>query len=174
MKERIEKYQKKLDDIIDFIKSDLKEFMKDLNFNATTNAIQVLNLKEESDIFNAIYGRGFYIILTDKKFDDNKCEFEFEDKKAIYRGHSYFVKKRLLSHLANKKYQGQRKSSEPNYKVCLKIEELINGININEEPYNKWNWTIIILKMNNSSKLMREQAELAFDELYHRPIKSRE
>ncbi len=108
------------------------------------------------------------------QFDENKCTLDFEGQKAIYRGHSYFTKKRLLSHLANETYRQRRTKHDPFYKVCLKIENGINGININQEPYKNWQWTIIVHKMKDSTQTIREQAEAAFDELYGRPCKSKE
>ena len=91
--------------------------------------------------------------------------------KAIYRGHSYFTKKRLFSHLANEKYKSQIKEKGPNYKVCLKIDGKNSGININKIPYKDWEWTVVVHKMKGSNQLIREQMEKAFDKKFSKPIK---
>lgn len=170
MKGIIDKYKIILKDTSANIKTELVTYFKKINYTKPDNTVQIITLKSEDDIDNVIYGDGFYVILTDHVFNDNKCSFKINNQVAIYRGHSKFVKHRLQSHLANNKY----KETKSTYKVCLKIEDRINGININEAPYNTWNWTVVVHKMRNSNKLMREQAEFAFDELYNKPCKSRE
>lgn len=174
MKTRILKYTSELSKTTNFIQNDLEEYFRSIDYTKPSEEIQITEIKNENDLNKIIYGVGFYIILTDHIFDDNNCEFEYNNQKAIYRGHSYFSKKRLLSHLANEKYKRERKKNEPNYKVCLKIEKGKNGININQNPYKNWNWTVIVHKMKGSSKLMREQAEKAFDKVHNKPCKSRE
>ncbi|ASV31486.1 hypothetical protein CJ263_15390 [Maribacter cobaltidurans] len=154
------------------IEKDLKEYFRNYHYLKPDSDIQIINVETEDDLDKAYYGRGFYIILADQQFEENKCLFEFRGLKAIYRGHSYFTKKRLLSHLSNEKYKSTRKSNEPNYKVCLKIEDKVNGININQEPYKNWKWIVIIHKMKNSSKIIREQMEKAFDNVFQKPCKS--
>jgi len=169
---RILNYTSELSKATDFIQNDLAEYFTNVDYKEESREIKITKIKNEEDLNKIIYGAGFYIILTNHPFQENKCEFEFNNQKAIYRGHSYFSKKRLLSHLANSNYQNNKGST--NYTVCLKIENGKNGININQNPYKKWNWTIIVHKMKGSSKLMREQAEKAFDELYNKPCKSRD
>ena len=174
MENRIIKYTSELSKITDFIQKDLEAYFRNVDYGKVSKEIQITEINNEEDLNQIIYGVGFYIILTNQIFDDNNCEFEFNNQKAIYRGHSYFSKKRLLSHLSNEKYKRNRKQNEPNYKVCLKIENGKNGINVNQSPYKNWNWTVIVHKMKGSSKLMREQAEQAFDKVYNKPCKSRE
>ena len=170
MKNLIDKYNVILKETSENIKDELEHHFGQIDYTNNDKAIQIITLKSENDIDNAIYGSGFYIILTDNIFSDNKCNFKINNQTAIYRGHSAFVKDRLKSHLSNNKY----KETKSTYEVCLKIEDGVNGININEKPYNSWNWTVVVHKMRNSNKLMREQAEYAFDELYNKPCKSRE
>lgn len=174
MKNRILKYTSELSKTTNFIQNDLEEYFRSIDYKKLPSEIQITEVKNEDDLNKIIYGVGFYIILTDHTFEDNNCKFEYNNQKAIYRGHSYFSKKRLLSHLANDKYNRERKKNEPNYKVCLKIETGKNGININQNPYKNWNWIVIVHKMKDSSKLMREQAEKAFDKVHNKPCKSRE
>jgi hypothetical protein len=97
MKTRIQKYKEKLNEIKGYLQRDLAEYMKGIDWEKPNSDIQIINLKCEADINRAIYGRGFYIILTDHVFEVNKCKFTTDNKTEIYRGHSYFVKKRLLS-----------------------------------------------------------------------------
>lgn len=174
MKDRIEKYSSLLEETTKKIRIDLTEYFKSYNYSKPNKDVQILEIKSEDDLKKAFYKEGFYIILTNNNFKENKCEFEYKGLKAIYRGHSYFTKKRLLSHLANNNYNSQRKKNETNYKVCLKIKDGINGININQEPYKNWKWIIIIHKMKKSTKIIREQTEKAFDCQFEKPIKSRE
>jgi len=174
LKNRIEKYKNKLSEIEDYIQKDLIEYFSKIDYSQLSKEIQIVRINNEEDLNKIYTGIGFYIILTDYEFEDNNCVFEYDKHKAIYRGHSHFTKKRLLSHLANERYNKERKSNEPHYKVCLKIDNNVNGININKEPYKSWNWIVIIHKMKDSSKIIREQAELAFDKLYNKPSKSRE
>lgn len=161
-----------MEDISKSIREDLKEYLKNYDYTRPNSDIQITQVETENDLNKVYYGAGFYIILTDKQFEKNKCTFEFKGLKAIYRGHSYFTKKRLLSHLSNENYKSTRKNNEPDYKVCLKIEDKINGININQEPYKKWKWIVIVHKMKNSSKIIREEMEIAFDNIFEKPYKS--
>ena len=174
MKERIYKYNSQLSEVTNFIKKDLVEYFKEVDYLTPNNEIQIIEINNEQHLNKIITGSSFYVILTDYVFENNKCIFEYKKHKAIYRGHSYNTKKRILSHLANKKYNSLRKKNESNYKVCLKIEDGINGININDKPYNTWKWIVIIFKMKKSNKVIREQAEYAFDKIYKKPCKSRE
>lgn len=136
------------------------------------NDIQIVEINNESDLNKVIYGNGFYIILTDQPFVDNECTLKYKGLKAIYRGHSYFTKKRIKSHLSNDDYNSKRKSGEPHYKVCIKLEDFVNGININQEPYKNWKWIIIVHKMPKSTEIVREQTEKAFDKIFKKPCKS--
>lgn len=174
MKERIEKYSSLLEGTIKQIRENLFEYFKNYDYLKPNEDVQIIEIKSEEDLDKIIYGRGFYIILTNYDFKENECTFKYKKLKAIYRGHSYFTKKRLLSHLANEKYKFQRKKSDPNYKNCLKIKDGVNGININREPYKNWEWIVIIHKMKKSRKIIREQAEKAFDCQFKKPIKSKE
>jgi hypothetical protein len=174
LKKRIEKYKSDLNNVTEGIKSDLKEYFKGLDYSIANSEVEITTLSSENDI-NKIYASpGFYIILTDNNFSDNECKFRYNDQTAIYRGHSYTTRKRISSHLANNTYVKNRKSTDPNYTVCIKIEDGVNGINIDSKPYSDWKWTVIVHKMRKSNELIREQAELAFDNAFGKPCKSRE
>lgn len=174
MKERIEKYKSDLNNVTKDIKSDLIKYFRGLDYSITKNEIEITPINSENDVDKIYASSGFYIILTDHNFSDNECNFRYNNQTAIYRGHSYSTKKRISSHLANSTYIKNRKSIEPNYTVCLKIEDGVNGINLDKKPYSDWNWTVIVHKMRNSNELIREQAELAFDNAFGKPCKSRE
>lgn len=174
MKKRIDKYKCEINNVTQNIRTDLEDYFKSFNYNCNHRDIEIYSIHSEKDI-NQIYASpGFYIILTDHEFSDNECNFKYKNQIAIYRGHSYSTRKRISSHLANLAYNQKRKPKEPNYDVCLKIEDGINGINIDELPYSDWSWTVIVHKMKNSNMLIREQAEIAFDAVFGKPCKSRE
>ncbi len=156
------------------IKRDLLNYLKEFNYLEISKEIQIIDIKIIDDLRKVYTGPGFYIILLDEQFADNNCNFSFDDYTAIYRGHSYSVRDRLKSHLFNSEYNNSDFKNKVKYTVCLKFEEGIQGINLNEEPYCNYSWKVIIHKMGGSSKLIREQVELAFDEIYGRPFKSKE
>ncbi|GKZ02636.1 hypothetical protein ANS017_13200 [Paraclostridium bifermentans] len=144
--------------------------------NKTKEYSTIVKISKYEDLENIIYGKGFYIILTDCKYNENKCKLEMiQDSikiKAIYRGHCTQVKNRIESHLFNQKHNKSEKSTK--YEVCMKIEENEQGINIDEEPYKDNVFYVIQTKMKNSNEIMREAMEYGFDEKYGRPFASRE
>ena len=119
------------------------------------------------------YGTGLYVIMSDYQIDQNKCSMIVDGLKAIYRGHCYTVKGRLKSHLFNNKYRQNLPERGVRYDVCMKLDDK-NGINLDELPYSNYRWKVVIHKMKGSSKMMREQAERAFDEVFGRPLGSKE
>lgn len=163
MKGRIKTYKEQLKEVHNEIQKDLVGYLRNANYEAASNDIQIVSLRSESDLLNIFSVTCFYFILTKKAFEDNECSFTYKDNTAIYRGHSYTVKNRILSHLANKFYNSNYDST---YKACIKVEDGQNGINIDQEPYSTWEWSVIIHKMKGSSKIIREQAEEAFDTIY--------
>lgn len=165
-KRRIQKEKKK-------IRDEITEYLKKCDYTAHSNSFQIIDVKNLEELQQIYYGSGFYILMTNLKFEDNNCLFEIENFKAIYRGHSYYVKDRIMSHLLNFDYN-KNQTKRTKYTVCLKIEEGIEGININQKPYSDYLWKVIVHKMKGSSGVIREQAELAFDNIYNRPSKSRE
>ena len=149
MQKIIHKYKDELKKIKDNIVFDFENFLKKIELNTELfENIQILHINNEADIEKAHYGEGFYVILTNHIFKENECSFIINNKKAIYRGHSYHTKKRLLSHLSNNYYKENKGST--NFEVCLKLFENSYGVNINQEPYKNWEWTILIIKMKGS------------------------
>ncbi|MGN8120885.1 hypothetical protein ACTJK9_03890 [Pseudomonas sp. 22082] len=111
--------------------------------------------------------------MSDYQIEQNNCTFVIDGLKAIYRGHGYIVKNRLKSHLFNDHYRKNLPERGVRYDVCMKLDGN-NGININEAPYSNYRWKIVVHKMLGSSRMMREQAEQAFDEVFNRPLASKE
>lgn len=174
MKLNIEDYKALLEHAKNRIRLDIREVLSTIDYKVDSPNIQILKINNELDLDKLYTGRGFYLILTDHSFTRNPCNFQFDNFTAIYRGEGYYVKKRVTSHLGNEKYKRERKSNEPNYTTCLKINDGEDGINIDQKPYLDWNWLVIVHKMRDSNSEIRKEAELAFDSLYGKPIKSRE
>ena len=158
-------------------------FSKDLK-------ISISKLSKPVDIKNILSGAGFYIIVTDLKIPDNKCKLTFrKELKAIYRGECGTVKRRIQSHLFNDSYKAdyeQRKSdymANPDYAgkdfyeqywpACLKIGNGTDGLNIDKD-YGNNEWYVLVHNMIGSSREVRVQAELAFDDAFNKPAASRE
>ena len=152
--------------------------------------ISIISLKKPKDIENIISGAGFYVILTDFNINDNQCCLtKTKYIKAIYRGECSTVKKRIQSHLFNSKYKEsyeERKRKyldkqknkgkeyyEPFWPACLKLGNGSNGIDIDKE-YKNNDWYVVVHGMKGSSQEVRVQAELAFDDVFNKPVASRE
>jgi len=175
MKDRILGYKMSINKVKEGIKEDLKEYFENIDLDKVLpDDVQIVKIYDEDDLNQLYYDEGFYLILIEKDIDGiDFCDFNYADHKVIYRGHSRSSKKRIMSHLANDLYNQQRKSYEVKYNVCLKMDEsVINGININRHPYKAMGWMVIVFKMKDSDKLIREQAESAFDEVYGKPCRS--
>lgn len=149
-------------------------------------------IKTPSDLKGITSGPGFYIIMTNHDVEGNNCKLTANGGLcAIYRGECGTARKRIQSHLFNTQYKSeydQRRSTymnndqnkgkafyEPFWPACLKIKEGVNGINIDtDNEYNQSVWMVIVHDMNGSSQEVREQAELAFDDVFGKPIACRE
>lgn len=149
-------------------------------------------IKSSSDLKGITNGPGFYIIMTNHDVIGNNCKLIANDGlRAIYRGECGTTRKRIQSHLFNKQYKSeydQRKSTysnndknngkdfyEPFWPACLKIKEGVNGINVDtDNEYSQSVWMVIVHDMKGSSQEVRQQAESAFDDVFKKPIASRE
>jgi hypothetical protein len=149
------------------------QFFNEHNYETDTRAVVTCDVGNLIDIERLHYGPGLYVIFTDYQRDMNPCTLESGGLKAIYRGHCYTMKKRLFSHLLNDHYRATLPERGFRYDVCMKLDEA-NGINIDQQPYCEYRWRVVVYKMPGSSKLIREQAELAFDQVFGRPLGSRE
>jgi len=169
------------------IRSKLSNYFKGIDWQKLDRADVLFKIKKYDDLKDLYSGPGFYVILTNYKNDENDCKLIINDKnKAIYRGHCSHLKHRIESHLFNKKYNEEyskrkaekekkgKKFSEVPFNACIKIDPNINGIDIDDKTYSGYEWYIIQLKMPGSSRLIREQAEQAFDEVFSKPLASRE
>lgn len=148
-------------------------FFREHDYGRDTKHVVSANVASLADVQKMSYGSGLYVIFTDYQCDANPCVLETDGLKAIYRGHSVTMKKRLLSHLLNDHYRQSLTETGVRYDVCIKLDDK-NGINIDQPPYSRFRWRVAVHKMPQSTKLIREQAELAFDEVFGRPLGSRE
>lgn len=155
------------------VRKHFADFFASHDYAKDTKSIVSCNVKTLADIESSYYGTGFYLIITDYQTAENKCSFEIDGLKAIYRGHCYTVKSRLKSHLMNDHYRSLLPETGVRYDVCMKLDDK-NGINISAPPYNDFRWRVIVHKMKGSSKMIREQAEHAFDQVFGRPLGSKE
>lgn len=176
MNEIIQQSKIKLKEVQDNFKTEIVTYLKSCDYNLNSKNYQVVDLKNFDDLKKVYSGRGFYVILTSKNFADNECQFKFSDLTAIYRGHSYNLKNRVMSHLFTTQYKAKESTAtyKSNYTVCLKIEDGVNGIDVDKQPYSEHLWKVIVHRMKGSTELIRQQAEQAFDDIYKQPIKSRE
>lgn len=149
------------------------QFFTEHDYEADTWQVITRDVADLDDLENLTYGTGLYVIFTDYQKDSNPCNFELGELKAIYRGQCYTVKKRIMSHLLNSHYRATLPKKGVRYDVCMKLDDA-NGINIDQAPYKNYKWRVVIHKMPRSSKLIREQAELAFDLVFGRPLGSKE
>lgn len=167
----IKKFNTNLEDLCFNIENELSEVLLKLkNIDDHNFKITKINSFEDSD--QVLYGSGFYLILSDFNLLNNNCEIVINNTKVIYRGHCSRVKQRIRSHLFKSKYDLNKLNTD--YKVCLKIDPKINGINIDDDFYSKYQWYVLTISMRNSNKLIRELCEKTFDKLYNKPLFSRD
>ncbi|WP_305812161.1 hypothetical protein [Photobacterium leiognathi] len=152
--------------------------------------IKLHKIEKPEDINYVHATAGFYIILTDLDIGNNKCTLRHDDTMvAIYRGECNKVKRRVQSHLFNKQYKAEYKQRESIYcakiehggkdfheqywPACLKIGNGESGLNIDED-FKENNWYVLVHNMRKSSQAVRVQAELAFDNVFGKPLASRD
>ena len=155
------------------IKDHFAQFFHEHDYDIDTNIVASADVACLADVEQLHYGPGLYVIFTDYQRDTNPCTLETDGLRAIYRGHCFTMKKRLLSHLLNDRYRANLPERGVRYDVCMKLDGA-NGINIDQPPYSQFRWRVVVHKMPGSTKLIREQAELAFDQVFGRPLGSRE
>ncbi|MDX8044610.1 acylneuraminate cytidylyltransferase family protein [Gracilibacillus sp. S3-1-1] len=146
--------------------------------------ISIQKIKKREDLkFIGERAVGFYVILTDyieSEWENrNVCKFTLQDKcevKAIYRGETGGNgRERLESHLFKKQYDNN-KGKKTSYSVCLKLKQGgQNGQNIDEdEKLKNSSWYVAFFVLSGSDSTIRKLVEKAFDEVYEKPICSRE
>jgi len=145
-------------------------------------------IANHDDIKDIIRGPGFYIILTDFDVGQNHCKLVLgEHCRAVYRGECYTARKRIQSHLFNRRYNQDyevrkkkftqytgRAYYESPWPACLKLGDGTNGIDIADEKYSSSQWFVVVHEMRGSSQAVRKQAEQAFDEVFGKPVASRD
>ncbi|WP_087724474.1 hypothetical protein [Pandoraea sp. PE-S2T-3] len=155
------------------IRSKFVDFFSVHDYTKDSKSVISRPVSSLSDAEALYYGTGLYVIMSDYQFEENKCRLITDGLKAIYRGHCYTVKGRIKSHLFNDHYRSNLPARGVRYDVCMKLDDK-NGINISEPPYSNYHWWVVVHKMKGSSKMIREQAEHAFDEVFGRPLGSKE
>jgi hypothetical protein len=166
-----------------------KDNMVPANFSSQKVKIIKKTIGSHLD-FDGIPSRsGFYIILTNCPIEANDCSLSYGNLTAVYRGQASKVKKRLTSHLSNRKYNAdyelrrenyikQKKSDakfyEKHFGACMKFHPEHNGINVSDPQYKDYQWAVIVHEMLDTTERVRELAEFAFDSVFGKPIASRE
>ena len=123
-------------------------------------------------------GPGLYLIASNYQHalsDPNECRLSIGGLPVIYRGQADAVKRRLQGHLFNKQYRARFGNAA--LERCLKLDEVEGnkgGINLDEEPYSKSKWIVVVLPMKGASGPIREFAEWGFDRAWGRPVASKE
>ncbi|WP_426731567.1 hypothetical protein [Myxococcus faecalis] len=156
-------------------------------FPAGSPSIEVISVTRWADLERIVDSPGLYIILTDYPIHENPCRLGSNDLRAVYRGESYTVGRRVRSHLANDAYRARHKAllkkaeedgtrfSESLWPNCMKLSVGgPSGINVDQEPYSKYGWMVVVHRMSSSSQAVRKCAEAAFDAVFGRPVASRE
>lgn len=169
------------EDFVPFFES-MKGRYSDGLYSRTKPALRVQRISKIEDLEKIPNQRGFYLIFTDYKLgfgERNKCKaviIGHPDAKAIYRGESHNVRTRLESHLFHNTYHKKLKSASnrsDRYTVCLKID----GEHVNlDEPLemSKAKWYVAYHGFPKSNRVIREIAEKAFDEVFNKPLFSRD
>jgi hypothetical protein len=147
------------------------DFFNNHDYTISNQLLVTQAIETSTDIDRLPYGSGLYLILTDHEVPGNLCRFEHDRLRAIYRGHCSRVKARVRSHLFNAMHRAGHHEG-PRFETCIRLEG--KNLNIDQEPHSRSRWMVMVHKMTGSSRLIREQAELAFDAVYGRPAASRE
>lgn len=154
----------------EFFKLHFIEFFEQHNYECVDPKIVLVNINSHDDMKHVRRGEGFYLILSDYKYYENKCTLSLNGLKAIYRGHGVRIRKRVESHIFNDIYNEDR--DRTNYDVCMKLDGA-NGITLGSPKYSKFRWAVVYHSMAESTKTIREQAEKAFDHVYGMPFGSK-
>ncbi|VWC75801.1 hypothetical protein BLA39750_00860 [Burkholderia lata] len=154
------------------VKSHFADFFRNHDYEESHQKVVLYPVAKFEDAKTIYAGCGVYIILTDLDVGENPCRFARDGMRAVYRGHCTKVKSRIWSHLFNNRYRAGHKGGVY-YDVCMKLWDE-NGINIDAEPYSNARWAVLVHKVAHSTEVMRIQAEKAFDEVFGRPVASRE
>lgn len=142
-------------------------FRKSRYGQLASKQVRIFRVRTLEDLEN-LSTVGFYLIATDYESKENPCECIIDEgAKVIYRGQGSRMKPRIQSHIFNREHLDNKKG--PVYTACLKLDGR-NGINIDDQPYCQFAWYVIEHKMPGSTNLIREQAEIAFDAVFGKPL----
>lgn len=160
----LEKHRECLDGMAEHFKS----FFAGVSYQKNQGKLKIHQVSSRADLDSILAGPGFYLIATDLAAGNNPCKLRVKDARVVYRGHSYGVRERIESHLFYSSYLA--KDSGRRFTVCMKLDG--KNINIDKKPLNRNRWVVVTHSMPKSTKLIREAAEAAFDEVFGRPIGS--
>ncbi|MBA4241444.1 MAG: hypothetical protein C0448_12015 [Sphingobacteriaceae bacterium] len=166
----IKKYKASISNVQNEILSDIKNHLLSIDYTVTSKNTIIKKIETIEDFKSIPNIEGFYVIFSDFKTENNICTLKYNNTSAIYRGQSYDAKDRLKSHLINEEYVKTNPKYKRLFTTCMQIVKGTHGININYQPYNNSNWYVIVHRMEGSSEAIRELAEVAFDEIYNKPI----
>ena len=161
------------------------------SFDGIGVEVKVSRIACHKDLESIFPGPGFYIIFTDSDVGQNPCRLVLgEQCRAVYRGESYLVRKRVQSHLFNRWYRQDYEDREQEYvsrpektgkayyepfwPACLRLGDGSNGIDVDNDKYSKSQWFVVVHSMKGSSQEVRKQAERAFDDVFGKPVASKE
>jgi hypothetical protein len=126
------------------------------------------------------YSQGLYVIMTNFDVGDSEpSSFQVpgSDLKAIYRGHSSNVRERVMGHLTHDAYIAmcRTKTNKKPWGAFFKIDDESGdgGVDITSAPYNGYTWSIVVYKMTDSNRALRELAENGFSGAFGTPARSR-
>lgn len=133
--------------------------------------IKAIRITEVDDLENLLYGHGFYVIVTNFPLVGNECTYSLgEGLTAIYRGQGERLKLRIESHLFHSYHLEQRKDEQKKYEVSLSLDD--RHVDIDQRPFRRYTWVVVQHPMTDASQVVREQMELAFDEVFTKPAAS--
>ena len=146
--------------------------------NRLNDSRKIITVKSEKEICGS---NGFYMIFSDnKEFPKNKCIVKHNKTKyhCVYRGHSYNMRKRLISHLfytPGARYDNCMKITVENgeYNINLDQRELYLNGKKGRKTFPKGNWIVVTIPLGKSKQGLREMFERAFDEEYGKPAFSK-
>jgi hypothetical protein len=152
------------------IASHFEQFFNDADYlQKQKGKIKKHVVKLHTDLDKVLRGAGFYLIATDYPTGTNPCTLKIADGlPVVYRGHSYNVRERVESHLFYDQYR--IKDSGRRFTVCMKLDG--GNINIDKSPLNGKQWMVVTHSMTKSTSLIRQAAEIGFDNVFGRPVGS--
>lgn len=125
--------------------------------------------------------QGLYVIMTDYPVPgSHACTFGVPGSglKAIYRGHSFNIRERVMGHLTHGAYMamcGSKKDKKP-WGAFFKLTDGASGgdggLDITTAPYSSYTWGIVGFEMKKSTQPLRELAENGFSGAFGTPARS--